>query len=351
MTSTRHTRYTTLLPGLIFCGLIGLISAFLGELSWFQSTGLSALTIAIIVGMLLGNTIYHKIEPLFKPGIDLSKQKLLRLGIILYGFRLTFQDIADVGIVGILSATLVLCSTFFIALWIGIKLFKLSRQSVILIGAGSSICGAAAVMAADGVVEAEAEDVSVAVSTVVLFGSIAIFLYPYLYHLNLNEHWISTNATAFGIYAGSTIHEVAQVVAAGLSISPEVSNVAVITKMVRVMMLAPFLLLLPLFYTANSIANSGTVAGAKRAIPIPWFAFLFIAMAIFNSLQILPASLVNILVTIDTVLLAMAMAALGLTTHLSAIRKAGAKPLLLALFLFIWLIVGGALINRLVFLF
>jgi len=336
------TRYTAMIPGLIFCGLIALIASYLGELSWPQSYGLSALTIAIIVGMVIGNTFYKNIEHRVAPGVGLSKHTLLRLGIILYGFRLTLHDVATVGFEGIISDALVVCSTFLLALFIGVKLFKLSRDSVILIGAGSSICGAAAVMAADGVVDAKAEDVSVAVSTVVVFGSIAIFLYPWLYQLNLNANWIATNSTSFGIYVGSTIHEVAQVVAAGMSINPEVAGIAVITKMVRVMMLAPFLLLLPLFCTPKE-------SGKKSAFPIPWFAFLFIAMTVVNSMHILPAQLIHVLVQIDTILLAMAMAALGLTTHLSVVRKAGVKPLLLALILFGWLIVGGALINRLVF--
>jgi len=339
-------RYVLLIPGLLFCGFIALIASFSGTLPWLQQYGLSELTVAIILGMLIGNTWYAKVEDSMAPGVVLSKHKLLRLGIILYGFRLTVQDVANVGFEGIASAVLVLCSTFLLALFVGIKLFKLSKESVILIGAGSSICGAAAVMAAEGEVDAEAEDVSVAIATVVVFGSVAMFLYPYLYELNLTLNWISTNSVAFGIYAGSTIHEVAQVVAAGMSINPEVSDVAVITKMVRVMMLAPFLLLLPLFYTVKSTSSD---PAKETVFHIPWFAVLFVAMTVLNSMKILPVQLVNVLVEIDTILLSMAMAALGLTTHLSVVRKAGIKPLLLALILFVWLIVGGALINRFVF--
>ncbi|PRC93368.1 YeiH family protein [Solimicrobium silvestre] len=345
-----------LIPGLILCGVIAFLASFMGDIDFLQSHGFSALTIAIILGMVLGNTWYKKVEPTFMAGVGLSKHNLLRFGIILYGFRLTLQDIAGVGVAGIASDVLVLGSTFLLALFIGIKLFKLNPESVILIGAGSSICGAAAIMASDGVVEAEPEQVSVAVSTVVVFGSIAIFLYPYLYQLNLDWHWLATSANAFGIYAGSTIHEVAQVVAAGRSINPAVEDVAVITKMVRVMMLAPFLLMLSLYFARKSAANGASnVASAdadtpgKPKLAIPWFAFLFIGMAVVNSLHILPAQLTHVLVQIDTILLAMAMAALGLTTHLSAVRKAGAKPLLLALILFVWLIIGGALISRLVF--
>ena len=135
--------------------------------------------------------------------------------------------------------------------------------------------------------------------------------------------------------------EVAQVVAAGHAISPDAENAAVISKMLRVMMLAPFLILL----AARVKQLSGANSGEKSKITIPWFAILFIVVAIFNSFHLLPQSVVNMLVTLDTFLLAMAMAALGLTTHVSALKKAGAKPLLMALVLFAWLIVGGGAIN------
>jgi len=339
-------RCKTLAPGLLFCGMVALLASYLATGEMFRTHGFSTLTLAIIAGMVIGNVWSTRITVPLNPGVLLSKHQLLRLGIVLYGFRLTLQDIAGVGMAGIVSDLLVLCSTFLLALYVGITLFKLERNSVILIGAGSSICGAAAVMATDGVVDAKSEQVSVAVSTVVVFGSLAIFLYPLLFQLNLDWHFISGSTSGFGIYVGSTIHEVAQVVAAGRSISPTVADVAVITKMVRVMMLAPFLLIVPLLLKAKADVS---VSAKKRALSIPWFAFLFIMTAALNSLHLLPMQLVDVLVQLDTVLLAMAMAALGLTTHLSAVRKAGLRPLLLALILFIWLIIGGAMINKFVF--
>lgn len=224
-----------------------------------------------------------------------------------------------------------------IACFLGQKVFGLDRHTSWLIGAGSSICGAAAVLATEPVVKAEASKVTVAVATVVIFGTIAIFLYPAMYPLL--AHWFSPET--YGIYIGSTMHEVAQVVAAGHAINPDAENAAVIAKMLRVMMLAPFLILL----AARVKQLSPASGGEKSKITIPWFAILFIVVAIFNSFHFLPQSIVNMLVTLDTILLAMAMAALGLTTHVSALKKAGAKPLLMALLLFVWLIVGGGAIN------
>ena len=266
-----------------------------------------------------------------------AKQHLLRLGIILYGFRLTFSQIADVGVSGIAIDVLTLSSTFLLACFIGQKIFGLDKQTSWLIGAGSSICGAAAVLATEPVVKAEASKVTVAVATVVIFGTLAIFLYPAMYPLV--AHWFSPET--YGIYIGSTMHEVAQVVAAGHAINPEAENAAVIAKMLRVMMLAPFLIFL-----AARVKQLAPAGGSEKSkITIPWFAILFIVVAVFNSFHLLPKAMVDMLVTLDTVLLAMAMAALGVTTHVRALKKAGAKPLLMALVLFIWLIVGGGAIN------
>jgi uncharacterized integral membrane protein (TIGR00698 family) len=157
---------------------------------------------------------------------------------------------------------------------------------------------------------------------------------------------VPAGTKAFGIYAGSTIHEVAQVFAAGRSISPETANTAVITKMVRVMMLAPFLIGLSGWLARDSRVRAE--ASAPRKLTIPWFAFAFVGVVIVNSLALLPRTFVGNAIDVDTFLLAMAMGALGLTTHLSAIRRAGMKPLLLGALLFAWLICGGALINSLV---
>ncbi len=334
------------LPGLLLTGVLTALAIYIGDIPWFSSMGLGALTLAILFGIIVGNTFYPVAKPYSDEGVKFAKHYLLRTGIILYGFRLTFQQIADVGATGLIIDAIMLTSTFLIAMWVGRKYFGLDEQTVILIGAGSSICGAAAVMATEPVVKAQASQVAVAVSTVVIFGTIGIFLYPWFYHLNAFAGWLPFTEETFGIFSGSTIHEVAQVVAVGHSISPDAENAAVISKMIRVMMLAPFLIILSTYLSKKkSKANNGAQDTEKSPITIPWFAVFFILMAGFNSFNLIPASIVSYIVTIDTVLLAMAMVALGLTTHISAIRQAGVKPLLLALFLFFWLTLGGAVIN------
>jgi len=335
-----------LVAGIALCALLAVAAILLGRLDWLSHHGLSALTVAIVLGIAVGNSAYSKIAIQCAPGVMFSKQMLLRAGVVLYGLRLTLQDIGHVGITGVAIDAVVLTSTFGLAYILGTRLFKLDRTTAILIGAGSSICGAAAVMATEPVVKAHAEKVTVAVSTVLVFGTLAIFLYPALFELNQHWKFLPQGAHAFGIYAGSTIHEVAQVVAAARSVDADAANTAVIAKMVRVMMLAPFLIILSAWMSRqNRNASVDASPNGKTSIAVPWFAFVFIGVVLLNSLSILPQIVVDAAIDLDTLLLAMAMAALGLTTHVSAIRKAGVRPLLLAAILFGWLICGGALIN------
>ena len=324
---------------------IAAISLLIAQVNWLQSHAIGALTLAILFGIVIGNTLYPKIAENSAHGVLFSKQRLLQLGIIFYGFRLTFDDISHVGMQGVVIDAVVLMSTFAIAWAVGRKVFKLESNTVILIGAGSSICGAAAVMATEPVVRGRADQVSVAVSTVLVFGTISMLLYPALFQWNLSWSLLPTSAEAFGIFTGSTVHEVAQVVAAANPLGDTASNTAVITKMVRVIMLAPFLVALSIY-----IARTRTVDSIddkqKPKITIPWFALIFVLVTGINSLNIIPKNIVAGAIHLDTLFLAMAMAALGLGTHVSAIKKAGLKPLLLGGILLIWLIVGGTLINN-----
>jgi uncharacterized integral membrane protein (TIGR00698 family) len=336
-----------LAPGLALIGSVAFVAIELAKIAWFQAHGISVLTLAIVVGMLAGNSAYPRIAAASSCGVTFSKQTLLRAGIVLYGLRLTFQDIAKVGVPGVAIDVLVLTSTFALSCWAGTRVFRLDRRCAMLIGAGSSICGAAAVMAAEPVIGGRSEQVTTAVSTVIVFGTLAMLLYPLMFELNAHYHVLALSPTNYGIYAGSTIHEVAQVVAAGHSVGESAANTAVITKMVRVMLLAPFLIALSAYLSRHSkaVGGEGAAPGTKSRLVIPWFAFGFIAVAGLNSLNVLSKDVVSAALGIDTVVLAMAMAALGMTTHVSAIRSAGLKPLGLAALLFVWLVGGGFAIN------
>ena len=337
--------------------LAGLVVVLIGSLFclWLTSSlnvwtngrivGLSSLTLAILIGMILGNTIYINFAERLNKGVCFAKGQLLRLAIMFYGFKLTLTQVASVGLPAVMSDALVLTSTFLLTYWIGIKLLKVDRETTILIGSGASICGAAAVIAANPIVKAEAHKVTIAVATVVVFGTIAMILYPFLYHLGWLQPWLS--AQDYGVYTGSTIHEVAQVVVAGNTVSADVGDTAVVTKMIRVMMLAPFLLVLSFALIKENSENGETASFISRVkqVKVPWFAFIFILIVLLHTWIPMSVGFEHSMVLFDDILLTMAMFALGLTTHISAIKQAGIKPLILGAIMFLWLIVGGGLIN------
>ena len=214
------------LPGLVFSAALGIAALGLARLPALQSIGLSALPLAIMLGIVLGNSLFPHIAARMGSGVDYARSMLLRAGIVLFGFRLTFQDMLDVGLHGIVLAIAIVGSVFLLARWLG-RALKMDEETTLLIGAGASICGAAAVMAAEPVVRAQAHKVSVAVATVVVFGTLGMFLYPFLKApFGLDTH-------TYGIYAGATIHEVAQVVVAGRAVGEQAANIAVIEKMIR----------------------------------------------------------------------------------------------------------------------
>lgn len=328
------------LPGLALTLLVAAAAAGLARLQPMGRLGLSALALAIVLGMALGHTVYPRIQDSAAAGVDVAKGPLLRLGVALFGLRLTFAEVAAVGASGLLADAVMLCSTFALACWAGRRWFGLDATSSMLIGAGSSICGAAAVLATGPVVRGTADQVAVAVATVVVFGTLAMFGYPLL--LPLLQHWGMPEA-GYGVWVGSTIHEVAQVIVAGRAGGELAADQALIAKMLRVMMLAPFLLLLSMVVARR--AEPGTDGG--RDIAIPWFSLWFVGMVAVQSTGWLGEGLTHALLWLDELLLAMAMGALGLTTHVSAIRRAGRKPLLLALVLALWLLLGGVLVNGL----
>jgi len=349
LSATRGHPFVPNLPGLLACGVFGACAMFLGRQPWFAAHGLSALSLAIVLGLLLGNSLYPRVARPLAPGVNLARQRLLRIGIVLFGLRLSFQDVAAVGFAAVVIDALMLSSTFALAWWAGERWFGLDRDTAVLIGAGSAICGAAAVMATEPLLKSRLEAVAVAVATVVVFGTLAMLLYPALYQWNLNAGWLPVTALDYGVYVGSTVHEVAQVLVAGAAVNDTAANTAVITKMVRVMMLAPFLLILAWMLARRAQARvkpqGSNPAQGKHRIRVPWFALGFVLVVALNSTPLIPKSLVPAALLVDEWMLATAMFALGLGTHVSAIRQAGVRPLALAALLALWLLAGGFLAN------
>lgn len=314
------------LNGIFFVAMFATTATYISQFDLIKSLALSPLIIGIFLGMIYANTLRNNIPKEWQKGINFSMKQLLRLGIILYGFRLTLGNIEDVGINGVLISALIVGITFIIGYIVGVKVLKLDRDVTILTSAGSSICGAAAVLATEPVIKADPYKSAVAVSTVVVFGTIAMIIYPFLYKAGI----IPLDESQMGIYIGATMHEVAHVVGSSNAVGDIASTEAIIIKMIRVMMLAPFLLILSfwIFKSAGGQAKTSNIT-------IPWFAVMFIATVGFNSLDLLPLSAVEAINNIDTFLLTMAMTALGMETSLDKFKNVGLKPVYLATVLFL----------------
>jgi len=338
--------------GILFVTIFAAAATYISELTFIKSLGLSPLVIGIVMGIFYANTLHNRTPLAWQSGIIFSAKKILRFAIVLYGFRITFQEIAEVGMDGFLVSLIMLSSTLILGSWLGFKVFGMDKDTSILTASGASVCGAAAVLATEPVLKAEEHKTAIAVSMVVLFGTVSMFLYPVLYTTIFENAsgFLHMTAREFGIYVGGTIHEVAQVVAVPASIpnaSADMANTAVIVKMTRVIMIAPMLIFLGLYlsYTAKKKVGEHN---EKMKLVIPWFAVYFVLVAGFNSLQLVPQNIVYIINEIDTFLLTMAMTALGMGTVFSKFKGLGLAPVYTAMSMFVWLIVGGFVVTKLV---
>lgn len=333
-----------MLHGVLLIALFSCAAFYIGDTAFMREFSFSPLIIGIILGMLYANSLRNRLPETWVPGILFSSKQLLRLGIILYGFRLTFQNIVDVGLSAIIIDAVVVVVTIVGGVFIG-RLLKMDKEVTLLTSVGSGICGAAAVLGAEATIRSKPYKTAVAVSTVVIFGTLSMFVYPVLYRNGVFE----MSANQMGIYTGATLHEVAHVVGAGNAMGKEISDVAIIVKMLRVIMLVPVLLVLGYWASwakRKLQAVSGTEHEASGKLTIPWFALGFLAVIGFNSFNLLPAGVIDFINALDTFLLTMAMTALGAETNIEKFKKAGAKPFVLALILYGWLMIGGYVLVK-----
>lgn len=341
------------LSGILFVAIFAAAATMIADLAVVKNLGISPLVVGIVLGIFFANTLHNRIPSVWEGGITFSGKKILRFAIVFYGFRITFQQIAEVGMEGFMVSLIMLSTTFVLGTYLGQKIFKMDRDTSMLTASGASVCGAAAVLATEPVLKSEEHKAAIAVSMVVLFGTIAMFLYPALYSAGV---FAGMDDRTFGIFVGGTIHEVAQVVAVGGAYGKEAADAAVIVKMTRVIMIAPMLIVLGI-YLSYVAKKSGTTGGGVKLV-IPWFAVYFIGMAGVNSLltqyslqhagesiSALIASAVENINLIDTFLLTMAMTALGMGTRFAKFKGLGLAPLYTAGAMFAWLLIGGYFIT------
>jgi uncharacterized integral membrane protein (TIGR00698 family) len=326
------------LNGVLFVALFAAAVTQLSALPFIANLGLSPLIVGIIAGGIYGNVLRDGMPQSWASGVNFSARKLLRIAVGLFGLRVSLQEIAQVGLPGLTVSVLVVVSTLAIGTWAGMKLMKLDRDTALLTAAGSAICGAAAVLAFESTLQSEPHKSAMAVGSVVLFGTLSMFMYPLAVHLG----WLHLDTLGVGLFFGGTIHEVAQVVGAASNVSPEATHIATIVKMTRVVLLVPVLLVIGVWVNRSRGATQGEGRGK---LAIPWFALGFLALVIVNSLRVLPDSAIHTMNTLDTFALTMAMTALGIETRIAQIRQAGPRALATGFIVYAWLIGGGLAIT------
>ncbi len=308
----QHGPIVRALPGVAACAAIAGVAYGVRTLPGIHD--FSPMIIAIALGILIRNTVGTHAALTW--GIGFSMRRLLRLAIILLGVQLTFGQVAETGLRGVGVILVAVASTFLFTLAIG-RLIGADPRLTRLIAAGTSICGASAVAAANSVVDAHDEDVSYAVACVTVFGSIAMFAYPLL------QGAIGLSARDYGLWAGSSIHEIAQVVAATFAVGREAGDFGTVAKLTRVMTLAPMV-----FAMAAFLPSLGDAGAERPKAPLPLFVLGFIALVAVNSVISIPPALKAEASVVSTFLLTMALAAMGLETSVAKLKAKGLKPAL-----------------------
>ena len=335
--------------GILLMALFSFSAFYISEFQWVKDLSLSPLIVGIILGMIYANSLRNYIPETWVPGIKFCTKQILRTGIVLYGFRLTFQQVLAIGLPAIIIDVIVIVITLLLGVVAG-RLMKMDEKTSLMVSTGSAICGAAAVLGAEPVVKCAPHKTAIAVSTVVIFGTLSMFLYPILYRTGVFD----LSPQEMAIYAGSTLHEVAHVVGAGNAMDPDgalhLADQATITKMIRVMMLAPVLLIMSyIIARVRRARHTDVAADGKSKISVPWFAFGFLLVIALNSLlqsfTFIPAEVmstgISAINSFDNFLLTMAMTALGAETSIDKFKQSGAKPFYLAGIIYLWLIFGG----------
>lgn len=316
-----------LLPGLLLTSALAAGATLLGRLSY--GSGASPLMIAVLFGVLF--RFMFGAPTRTRPGVQFAQKQLLRIAIILLGLQLTLDQVAGVGGLLLTLIVTVVSATFVFTCWVG-KWLKVDLGLTRLIAAGTSICGISAIVATNTVVDARDEDVAYAIATATVFGSVSIFLYPII------AAGLLMASIPYAAWVGLSVHEVAQVIAAGYAYDDRSGEFAVIVKLSRVLALAPLVLTIGwLWRTDNSrdLRDSGIL----RSIPIPFFVFGFVAMIALNSLGLIAPGPKSIMTFVSAFLFAMALAALGLETDLRKLKEKGPRPLMLGALA--WVFISG----------
>jgi len=307
---SKYKKYT---KGLLASIAVAIVSFIITEFISFSTA-----TVAIILGMIVGNYFYktfHGEGSAYKSGVKFAEKDLLMFAIALMGINLNFTMLANLGVQTILIIVLGMVFTIFMGILLG-KLFKLNPQLSLMIGIGNGVCGSSAIAATSGVAKVKSNDIGVSIALVNLMGTIGIFLAPALAQL------MGFTDIQAGVFTGNTLQAVGQAVAAGFSISPEAGHYATVVKMGRVLLLLPLVLIL-IYIAVRESNKSSEDEKDKVKVGIPSFSFIlwFLFFSVVASLEVLPKELELLIGSISHYITLVAMSAIGLMIHFGTIIK------------------------------
>jgi uncharacterized integral membrane protein (TIGR00698 family) len=322
------------LPGLALCVLLSGLAIAAAQTEWVRDhLHWSPLLLVILFGM-AWRAVMPVTETQWK-GIAWVQKPILRIGVAGLGFRLSFDELWRIG--GTSLGVMIVATGLAVVLGLFLSKRLTERKQGLLLAAGNSICGASAIVAADSVVQAERRDVAVSLAVITLWGTVGILVYPVI------GRSLGLSQAAYGLWAGASLQEMAQVVAAGFDFGDEAIRVATVVKLGRICLLAPLVFGFSLLLRKR---NAGLAAGAKEGakVPlVPWFLVAFVVFAAVRTIGFLPVEILGRIQTLDLWLLCIGMAAIGLQTGFKDLKAGGVRPLLSGLIQ--WLALAGVTLG------
>jgi len=310
----------TLIPGLSAVAALGTFGWFLGPYVPLAGAPL----VALAAGAVLRNAF--RLPDSWRPGLEFTLKRLLRVAIVLFGATLSLAEIlaTGTGALVLIAVTVVtaLGLTYLFGTWL-----RAPSRLVGLIGVGTAICGATAIITVGPILQSSADEIAFAVATIFLFNALAVAVYPVLGHL------LALPDRLFGLWAGTAIHDTSSVLAAAYAYSDPAGQVATVVKLTRTLMLVPLVLAIALAVSYREMGKGrGAAARVRLGAIFPWFVLWFAGAALLHSLGILPPALVRVLGVTGKFLVVTVMAAVGLGADAALLRRLGARPLLIGLF-------------------
>jgi uncharacterized integral membrane protein (TIGR00698 family) len=325
-------------PGIALVVAIGLVATLVGTEVPVIGGPVPAVVIGAVVGWLVRRRRQGGLDAL-QPGVKFASSRVLQFAVVLLGAQLSIGEVLRIGgeTLPVMLTTLVVC---LVAAWGIGRLLRVSSALRTLIGVGTGICGASAIAAVTPVIGAVSADVAYAMSTIFLCNIAAVFVFPLVGHaLGLSQH-------AFGVFAGTAVNDTSSVVATATVYGRQATDTAVVVKLVRTLMIIPIVIGLAGLEARRASREqlaaedgSGRAGGVRVLRLVPWFLIGFLVVVLLRTLGVLPAAAAPGFSTAATFLITVALAAIGVSTDFGALRRAGFRPMLLGIAL--WVLVAG----------